>query len=142
MIWPISLYSSTTPWQWRQPARWRVKPARLAEGRLPHTKSKASGWASSTSRSESIVATPQAGQLGSQRAGCLGHPGFDGANRDAEAPGDLGMGEAVPDQAHHISVDRRELVESLIDGEHCERLINGVVLGRELEVLNKIGRAH
>ena len=31
---------------------------------------------------------------------------------------------------HYISVDRRELVESLIDGEHRERLINSVVLGR------------
>jgi len=47
------------------------------------------------------------------------------------------MGEAVSDQAHHISVDRRELVQGLIDGEHGKRLVDGVVLGRELEVLNR-----
>ena len=70
------------------------------------------------------------GQLGPQRAGCLGHPGFNGADRDAEAPGDLRMGEAVPDQAHHISVDRRELVQGLVYGQDRERLINGVILGR------------
>ena len=78
----------------------------------------------------------QAGQLGPQRVGRLGHPGFDGADRDAEALGDLGVGEAVPDQAHHISVDRRELVEGLVDGQDRERLVNGVVLGRQLEVLD------
>src|SRR5690348_17320560 len=136
MIPPISLYSSITASRWRQPARWRLNSARLAGGRLPKTKSKASGRARSMSCSENIVAASQAGQLGPQRAGGLGRPGFDGADRDAEPPGDLGVGEAVPDQAHYVSVDRRELIESLVDGECGEGVIDGVVLGWQLEVLD------
>src|SRR5207248_7024988 len=108
---------------------------RLSRDRLPNAKSKASGWASSMSRSESIVAASQAGQLGPQRTCRLGRPGFDGADRDAQAPGDLGLGEAVPDQAHYLSVDRRQLVQGPVDGEDGERLVHGVVLGRQLEVL-------
>jgi len=114
-----------------------VELGNVARGQVAEDESKACGWASSTSRSDSIVATPQAGQLGPQRVCCLGHPGFDSTDRHAQTPGNLGLSEAVSDQAHHISVDRRELAESLIDGEHRERLINGVVLGRQLEVLNR-----
>jgi len=50
--------------------------------------------------------------------------------------GNLRMSEAVPDQSHHIAVDRRQFVEGLVDGEHRERLINAVVLGWQLEVLD------
>src|SRR5271154_3612729 len=132
----MPVYSSMTFWQEGQPSRWRWNKTALPAGKVPNTKSKASGWASSMSRSESIVVPSQAGQLGPQRVCCLGRPGFDGADRDAEAPGDLGVGTAVPDQAHHISVDRRELVEGLVDGEDRERLGDGVVLGRQLEVLD------
>ena len=46
---PMSLYSSTTPWQWRQPLRCWLNSARLALGRLPNAKSKASEWASAIS---------------------------------------------------------------------------------------------
>src|ERR1700728_5106781 len=127
----MSLYSSMTFWQEGQPSRWRLNPTVLPEGRVPNTKSKASGWASSMSRSDNTGAASQAGQLGPQRVCCLGNPGFDGADRDAEAPGDLGVSEAVPDQAHHIGVDRRELVEGLVDGKDRERLVDAVVLGRQ-----------
>src|SRR5437879_5000973 len=99
----------------------------LPEGRLPNTKSKASGWASSMSRSESIFAASQACQLGSQRVCRLRHPGFDGADRNAESLGDLGVSEAVSHEAHHVAVDRRQLVEGLVDGEDRERLVDGVV---------------
>src|ERR1700735_2733968 len=104
--------------------RWRLKSVRLAGGRLPNTKSKASGCAASISDSESIVATSQAGELGSQHVGGLGHPGFDGSDRNSEPPGDLGVSEAVPDQAYHVAVDRRQLVEGLVDGENRERLVD------------------
>ena len=43
MIRPMSLYSSMTFWQWRQPLRWRVNSACLTWGKLPNAKSKASG---------------------------------------------------------------------------------------------------
>jgi len=43
---------------------------------------------------------------------------------------------AVPDQAHHVGVDHRQLVQGLVDDENGERLVNGVVLGRQLEVLD------
>src|SRR6516162_8817808 len=99
--------------------------------RLPNTKSKASGWASSISRSDSIIAASQARELGPQCACCLGHSGFDGPDRDTGMLSDLGMGEAVPDQTHHVAVDRRQLVEGLVDGQDRERLINAVVLGRQ-----------
>jgi hypothetical protein len=49
------------------------------------------------SLSGSIVAPSQVGQLGPQRVCCLGRPGFDGADRDAEVLGDLAVGEAVSD---------------------------------------------
>jgi hypothetical protein len=88
------------------------------------------------SRSDSIVATFQAGEFGSQGVGRLGRAGFDGADRDAEAFGDLGVGEAVSDQAHHVAVDRGQLVKGLVYGHDRERLVDRVVLGRQLEVLD------
>src|SRR5271165_3627411 len=136
-IWPMSLYSLTTFWQWRHPLRWRLNSTRLAEGRLPNAKSKASGCAASMSCSESIVAPSQAGELGPQGVGCGGRAGFDRADRDVETLGDLGVGEAVSDQAHHVGVDRRQFVEGLVDGHDGESLINAVVLGWQLEVLDR-----
>jgi hypothetical protein len=40
------------------------------------------------------------------------------------------VGEAVSHQTHDVGVDRWQLVERLVDGEHHERVINAVVLVR------------
>ena len=47
------------------------------------------------SGSESVVAVLMVASLGAQDAGRLGRAGFDGADRDGKAFGDLGVGDAV-----------------------------------------------
>ena len=76
---------------------------------------------------------PGGSQLGPQRGCCPGYPGFDSADRDAQTLGDLRLGNAVSDQAHHIRVDRWQLVEGLVDSEDCERSVRSVIVGRRIE---------